>query len=163
MSWEVQGRQFHGWFENGTGGQGTADPGGAVLDRASGLAAGRGGAAFRAYLGDDGAAELREALPIWAGVSGLDAGAFRRLVVGPALGERGAAGLQEAGRRFAAGDVDGAGAALAGVVAGEPAERLRYGLMYARDQAVHASVNGLLPARVAAANGDAAGGVAQAG
>ena len=100
--------------------------------------------------------EISEAAPLWAAASGLDAGRFRALVVGPAFGAGGAAALQEAGRSLArARDVEGlraASAQVAAAVAGG-GEDWRYKLNYARDKAVFSAARGLLPGAGAAMGG----------
>ena len=87
------------------------------------------------------------AVPVWAAGSGLAAGAFTRLLFGPALGADGAAALQDVGRLVRgardAGDLRAASGRLGAAVEAGGAE-WRYGLIYAADKAGYAAAQGLV-------------------
>ena len=113
---------------------------------------------------EGGLERLSAAVRVWAAACGLEAGWFRSLVVGPALGAEGAGGLQELGRLAAvASDATGVRAAsgqLATVVAGAGAADWRYGLTYAAAKAGYAEARGLAPARVGFSAGTLSGAIA---
>ena len=164
MSYEVQGRQYHQWFGHGTGdgvdGAGARELGAADFAAmvAAGAAVSLSGATragYEAFLAQGGLKALAAAVPVWAAGSGLAAGAFKRLLVGPALGGAAAAALQDVGRLMRAardaGDLQAASGRLAAAVEAGGAE-WRYGLRYAADKAGYAAAWGLV------APGELAGG-----
>ena len=157
VSYEVQGRQYHQWFGHGAG-DGAAGGERALTAAevarvvAAGAAASLSGALradYEGWLTKGGLRKLEAAVPVWADASGLEAGRFRSLVVGPGLRDEGAGALQDVGRLVrGARDPLGLQAAserLAAAVEAGGAE-WRHGLSYARDAAVYARVNGLVPA-----------------
>lgn len=144
MNLEAQGRQYHQWFGHGTSGVDAGEAPRQDLADAVGEAAvaardGGRGAALAGALRDGGAGWLREALPVWVGSSGMEAGQSEREVAGPAM-RAGAEALQEVGRALADGSgaeaVMAAGAGLAAALETLPAEDHRFGLRAARDAAV---------------------------
>lgn len=155
MSWEDQGRQYHQWFGHGTasgiGATASADMAGAIGTAATEAMGVRGGVLAH-VLAEGGMKDLRDALPVWTASSSLPPERFRALLVGRGSRVKAAASLQAMAQMVAEDndtgrtvDVRSAGAHLAMALADEREERWRYRLNYARDKAVYAAEQELVP------------------
>ena len=104
---------------------------------------------FERFTGRDGGKTLLAAMRVWAEASHLPPATFRRLVVGPAMTEAGAAALQAMGRTLATPDdpagLADAGPQLATALTQTGRNGLGYSLSYAQDKALYADANGLVP------------------
>ena len=142
MSWEDQGRQYHGWFGSGTSLGDEAGATAEVLHLAAAALAPARQEAFERYLGTSGVRELAVSLRLWAASSALSEDGFGQAVVGEAASGTASASLHDAGRAFASGNASAAGLALARVVAGEGDDGWRYVLRFSRDQGVYSAASG---------------------